>query len=127
MYSLLLHEDRNAACLWSGFTEAIRIVTRPTLSLYYDSPRPTLRRLRWMYLTATVLLPEQRQEQIEFEAKLFGGTPLHLPDPSGSMKLHEYLSHLGHPVLQFPIPFRRGMLAAAESPASGDRAALTRP
>ena len=125
VYSLLPHEDRNAACLRSGFTEAIRIVTRPSLS--YDSPSPTLRRLRCMYLTATVQLPERRQEQIEFEAKLFGGTPLHLPDPSGSMKLHEYLSHLGHPVLQFPIPFRRRMLAAAESPASGDRAALTRP
>lgn len=59
VYSFPLHEDQNAACLRSGFTEAIRIINRPTLSLYYDSRSPMPRWLRCMYLTATVLLPEQ--------------------------------------------------------------------
>lgn len=94
-----------------------------SLLLYYDPPSHTL---RFMYPTAASTA-RARQQQIECEAKLFGGTPPHSTDPSCSMKLQEYLSYLDHAAFNSQSHFAVGMLAPAVLPASGDRAALVRP
>lgn len=44
-----------------------------------------------------------------------------------SIMLQHYLSYLDQGVSRFPIQSCHAMLAAAAPPASGDRAALTRP